>query len=145
MRKRALDLFLHGRWNHSRIAEGVWKTKQVWGLKWQRESIRELSLSRMAYSYRTRCDSKASPVRLAGDWSRISMGTNWVEKSAKRDGPSSGWLVKSERPSSVLTNKRRSAGQSSKSWRAQSRRNLIPWKSCEWPRRRRNVSWECVM
>ena len=26
-----------------------------------------------------------------------------------------------------------------------SRRNLTPWKSCEWPRRRRNISWECAM
>ena len=31
-------------------------------------------------------------------------------KSTKRAGPSPGGLVKSERPSSVLTNKRRSAG-----------------------------------
>src|SRR6266478_2044663 len=98
------------------IEEGVWKTKQVRGLKWQRQSIRELSLSRMAYSYRTHCDSKASPVRLAGDWSRISMGTDWVEKSAKRDGPSSGWLVKSGQPYSVLTDKKRYAEQSSESW-----------------------------
>jgi hypothetical protein len=32
----------------------------------------------------------------------------------------------------------------SKFWRTWSRRNLIPWKSCEWPRRPRNVSWECA-
>src|ERR1700680_2780304 len=37
----------------------------------------------MAHSYRTRCDSNVSRVRLAGDWSKISMGTEWVEKSAK--------------------------------------------------------------
>src|SRR6267143_202211 len=49
----------------------------------------------MAHSFRTRCDSKVSPVRLAGDWSKISMDTDWIEKSTKRDGPSSGWLVKS--------------------------------------------------
>ena len=36
---------------------------------------------------------------------KISMGTDWVEKSTKRAGPSPGGLVKSERPSSVLTNK----------------------------------------
>src|SRR5712692_1963194 len=67
------------------------------------------------------------------------MATDWVEKSTKRVGPSPRGLVKSERPSSVLTNKRHSAGQSSKSWRTCSRRNLTPWKSCEWPRRPRNV------
>jgi len=48
--------------------------------------------------FRTRCDSKVSPVRLAGDWSKISMDTDWVEKSTKRDGASSGWLVKSAQP-----------------------------------------------
>src|SRR5712692_9942279 len=68
------------------------------------------------------------------------MGTDWIEKSTEQDGPSSAWLVKSERPSSVLTDKRLYAGQSSESWRTRSRRNLIPWKSREWPR---NVSWEC--
>src|SRR5579872_441360 len=83
--------------------------------KWQRQSTREPSLSRMAHSYRMRCDSKVSPVRLAGDWSKISMGTDLVEKSAKRDGPSSGWLVKSGQPYSVLTDKRRYAEQSSES------------------------------
>src|SRR6266446_1375214 len=72
------------------------------------------------------------------------MGTDWVEKSTTRVGPPGG-LAKSERLSSVLTNKRRSAGQSSKTWRTWSRRNLTPWKSCEWPRRPRNVSWECAL
>src|SRR5258708_11146441 len=84
-------------------------------LKWQRQSIREPSLSRMEHSCRTRCDSKVSPARLAGDWSKISMGTDWVEKSAKRDGPSSGWLVNSGQPYSVLTDKRQYAEQSSES------------------------------
>ncbi len=73
------------------------------------------------------------------------MGADWIDKSEKRDGPSSAWLVSSERPSLVLASKRRSAGQSSKSWRTRSRRNLTPWKSCEWPRRPRNVSWECAI
>jgi hypothetical protein len=41
-----------------------------------------------------------------------------------------------------LTNKRRSAEQSSKSWQKGSLRNLTPWKSCEWTGRPRNVSWE---
>jgi hypothetical protein len=52
------------------------------------------------------------------------MGADWIEKSEKRDGPPSTWLVGSERPSLVLTSRRRSAGQSSKSWRTWSRRNL---------------------
>jgi len=36
---------------------------------------------------------------------KISMGTDWVEESTKRAGPSPGGRVKLERPSSVLTNK----------------------------------------
>src|ERR1700730_10235923 len=37
------------------------------------------------------------------DPSKILMGTDWIERSAKLDGLSSSWLVKLERPSSVLT------------------------------------------
>src|ERR1700687_5463279 len=70
------------------------------------------------------------------------MGTDCVEKSTKRDGPFSAWLVKSKQPSSVLTYKRRYAEQSSESWRTWSRGNLIPWKSRKW---HGNVSWEFAM
>ena len=47
-----------------------------------------------------------------GDPSKILMGTDWIERSAKQDGLSSSWPVKLERPSSVLTGKRWYAGQS---------------------------------
>jgi len=71
-------------------------------------------------------------------------GRGLDRKSEKRDGPSSAWLVSSERPPSVLTNKRLPAGHLSKSWRTWSRRNLTPWKSCEWPRRPQHVSWSAL-
>jgi len=61
------------------------ENKASMGLKWQRQSIRELSLSRMAYSYRTRCDSKASPVRPA--WRLVKNLDGYglgSKKSAKR-------------------------------------------------------------
>src|SRR5712691_216571 len=96
----------------------------------------------MAHSCRTRCSSKVSPVRLVGDWSKISMGTDWVEKSTKQDGPFSGWLVKSKRPSSVLTDKRPCAEQSSESQRICNRRSSTVWKL---RKLRRNDFWDCPM
>src|SRR5437879_4361019 len=81
-------------------------------------------------SVRFESEPCTSGWRLVKDLDGCGLG----RKIREADGPSSALLVSSARPYLVLTRKRRSAGQSSKSWRAQSRRNLIPWKSCEWPR-----------
>lgn len=48
----------------------------------------------------------------AGDPSKILIGPDWIERSAKQDGLSSSWPMKLKRPSSVLTGKRWYAGQS---------------------------------
>jgi len=126
------------RWNHSRIAKASGKTKQIWGSKWQRQSIRELSLSRMAYSYRTRCDSKASPVRLA----EIGQESRWVRIGSKnqRSGMELFWLA-GEIGATVF------GFDGQKTVRRAVKRilgnlksgKLIPWKSREWPR---NVFWD---